>query len=236
MTLAPSGYRMRRTFFGDISVADYATVQGTVNAAQATFPNLQSALAYLSDQWDNFQSIGSQLVQMQRQASSIAVQADSMGRSDIAADMRQRIQYLGQLDVMAGNMLDEYDMLVQGLANLGLDSRGNVGGAIPDSAFGQEPATLIAATALAILVAGTVLYINFHVSEQSQALASAQSVLSMLSKGQITAPQAQQLIQATGNTAQQSTQTGLAGVMNSLKGIAVPVAIAAVAIFVVPEL
>jgi hypothetical protein len=237
MTLAPSGYRMRRTFFGDISVADYATVQGTINAAQATFPTLQSALSYINQQWDNFTNIGATLIRMQGQASAIAQQADALGRSDIAADMRRRITYLGQLNVMAGNMLDEYDALMSGLANLGLDSNGNPGGAIPDSAFfGQEPVTLVAATALAILVAGTVLYINFHTSEQSQAIASAQSVLAMLSKGQITAPQAQALIKATSDTAAQSTQTGLAGALGSLKGIILPVAVVAGVYLLVPLL
>jgi hypothetical protein len=229
---------MRRTFFGDISVSDYATVQGTINAAQATFPSLQSAMAYINQQWDNFVNIGPTLINMQRTASSLAVQADAIGRSDIAADMRQRITYLGQLNVMAGTVLDKYDEIMSGLDDLGLDSGGNPGGAIPDSAFGgvMDPVTLAAITAAAILIAGTMLYINFHVSEQSQAIATAQSVLAMLAKGQITAPQAQALIKTTSDTASQSTQTGVAGALGSLKGIIVPVAVVAGLYLLVPLL
>jgi hypothetical protein len=217
-------------------LGDFSTIDSAVADAQASY-DMPNALQYILDNFPNFQNIGQTIVGWQRAASANAVRAAQLGRPDIQAAMQAQITTLGDLDVKAGNVLDEITALDQGLHNMGLDQAGNPlsASAIPDSAFGQEPLTIAAALALAVVIVGYMSYVMFHTTESANAITAQGKVLDLLQAGKVTPAQANTLMKTTADTSAQTTQTGLAGVMNALKGIAVPAAIVAVAIFVVPE-
>lgn len=200
------------------------TIGGVYNDAVSWIQsNLSPSQAwdYARQNWNAFQGIGPTIVGLQRKAKDVAVRANAAGRTDIANDMVARINALGQLNVYAGDVLDRFDNLNSVLKQVGAPGLGVV--AIP-----------VAYAAVIAALVGAMVYVFFHVNEQSQAIDAQQRVLDLVDKGTLTASQGYQYAQAVGQTAAQSTQTGLAGALSNLKGILVPLAVVFGAVYLLP--
>jgi hypothetical protein len=170
---------------------------------------------------------------LQHQASQLGAQAAAAGRPDIQGQMQDLINQLGQWGTMASSTIDEYDFLQTGLRNLGLDLNGQpvVSNQFIDSGvyMGQEPVTIAAALATAVIIVGTIGYLLYKVGHTSQVLTTTQQTLGALAAGKITAQQATGIISGT-------MATSGPGIFASLQGITGYLALGALAVFVLPEL
>lgn len=248
---APASFRVRPSYLGDLDVSSAVTVQDAINAATSSFPDLKSALAYINGKWSQFSQLSATIPALQRQAQQVAVQAANLGHVDLQQQMQQVITYLGQLNVMQGNVWDEIDQLQVGLQGLGLDSSGNrvstgtTSGSVdsydPNTAYvfdytdgqtlGQLPAgpwTIAIAFTAAVLLAGTIAYLLMGVAAKKQVIATVQDVVTKLANGQLTTQQAQ--------IALSKIPTPAPGIVSSLQGVAGYLVLGIAAILIVPEI
>lgn len=181
------------------------------------------ALDYVRANWNAWKGIGPTIIGLQRKASAVAQQAKAQGRTDVFNDMQARIKTLGDLNVFAGSVQDRLDSLNSALAQLGVPGFGVV--AIP-----------VAWVAVIAAVVGAMVYVFFHVNEQSQAIDTQQRVLGMVQAGTLTPQQGLDYAQAAKDTAAQASSTGFTGALTSLKGMLVPIALVAGVVLVVPML
>jgi hypothetical protein len=213
--------------------SDTATVDAAVNSATAAFPDLPSALSYIRSNWLNFLAIGSKIVALQTQVGQLAAQAAQLSQPQMQSWLQGVNTYLGQLDVMQGNMIDELDYVSNGLSDLGLDQNGRPASAVPDSAFGlgQIPVngwTIGALLAGAVLIAGTIGYVTYRFSITYAQVQTAKQTLALVAQGKLTPQQGTDIINKT-------TPAPGPGVFASLQGITGYLALGAIAIFVLPK-
>jgi hypothetical protein len=199
-----------------------SVLQDAVNYVQSALTPTQ-ALDYIRSNYAAFRGVGPTIIKLQQQAKNVAVDARAKGRDDIANEMVARINTLGQINVFAGNVLDQIDTINSFMAQWGLPGFGVV--AIP-----------VAYVAIIAAVVGAMVYVFFHVNEQSQAIDAQQKVLSLVQARVLTPQEGLAYAKAATDTAAQSTSTGLAGALSSLKGMLVPIAVVAGAVYLVPLL
>jgi hypothetical protein len=178
-----------------------------------------SALQYVRDHFTAFRGVGSKIVATQHAASQARVQALNVGRQDVATDLLDRINWLGSLDNFYGGVLDQIDTLNGFLTQFGLPQLGQI-------------ELSVAGVALVTAIVGGMMYVTYHLGEQTAAVQTQQHVLDLVGNKVITPDQG---VALSKNAVTAGAQTGTSILSSLTSGILGPAVLLGAAVFFLPD-
>lgn len=152
-----------------------AIVQGLGDDAQAS-----AALTYIRGNVLKFRQLGARIRALQHRAALAKPKAVAAGRPDVADSLARQIQSLGRLNSLHGSTVDKIDELNTLLAKHSIPGLGAI--FVP-----------VAAAAIAIALAGTMVYLFTESNNAEKALQLHESLLAQVKAGTLTPEEAAKL-------------------------------------------